>query len=179
MQYIKLDPIYFPNFFNYIKNNPHPCYFNITPRDDDKIVVAKGIFDSIQDLPDRFIVIDTKHQGGTICGFKDFICLVGFDRIKPNWMENLTNYLKSKNLNVKNCGNDILVDEYKVAGFCATPMNKDGLVYYTFFVSLYVDLNDILLVCNKPMKKIPKGLNDYGITRKEILDTLQINNEVN
>lgn len=31
-----------------------------------------------------------------------------------------------------------------------------------------VDLEDIKKICKKPMKKVPKGLSEYGITTEEV-----------
>lgn len=174
MKYTAMKSEQTPQLIAALQKDPRPCYIQMLMRTDGKILVAKGAGNELGELPEKFVVVDTMHRGGTILGYPDSICLVAFDRKKPNWMRVLFKFLKSKGLNVKNTGNDILVDGNKVAGFSATRFSGDDFFYYTFFVSMTVDLNDILLVCKKPMRKVPEGLGDYGITRQEVLDALNV-----
>lgn len=163
-----------PQFIKQFLKNPHPCYIRMLMRTDEKILIAKSSNDILNNLPDKFIVVDTKHAGGSILGYPDSVCLVAFDNKEPNWINKLVKYLKSLGLNAKNTGNDVLVDGYKVAGFSAVPLEGTNLQYYAFFVSITVNLSDIFLVCKKQMKKIPKGLGEYGITTQDILNALDV-----
>ena len=177
MKYTNMRSEQAPQLISALRKDPHPCYIQMLMRADGKILVARGAGNKLGKLSDRFIVVDTMHRGGTILGYPDSICLVAFDYETPDWCDRLADYLRGKGLNAEHKGNDVLVDGYKVAGFSATRFFGDNFFYYTFFVSMTVDLNDILLVCKKPMKKIPKGLGDYGITRQEILNALEVESE--
>jgi hypothetical protein len=71
---------------------------------------------------------------------------------------------------VDNCtidGNDILIDGYKVSSISADTYNNMGVYFFQF--SIVVDLDLINNVCLKPMKKIPKGLSEYGISRINVM----------
>ena len=44
-----------------------------------------------------------------------------------------------------------------------------GIIDYTGgIISMNVNLDHIKAICRKPMKKVPKGLSDYGITSEEV-----------
>lgn len=60
--------------------------------------------------------------------------------------------------------NDLIVDDiYKVAGLSSRHLGNN-YVYTAMHISVNVDLDLINNICTKEMKKIPKGLSDYGIT---------------
>jgi hypothetical protein len=64
-------------------------------------------------------------------------------------------------------GNDIIVeDEFKVASFSSRRFGKT--LFGSFQISFTVNMDLIKSLCTKPMKKIPKGLNDYNIYFEEI-----------
>ena len=64
--------------------------------------------------------------------------------------------------------NDVLIDGYKVASGCDT--NVDGWAYMGYQISINQDIETIKHACNKPMVKVPKGLGEYGITTKEMVE---------
>ena len=175
MKYITLKAEQFSDFFCEFIKNPHPCYLNLLMRDDDKILIAKGKND-LGELPDKFIPVETYHNGGAIVGFKDSICLVAFyhDGDRPTWRDDLTQFLLSRGLNAKRTSNDITVDGYKVSGYSSQYIGQGDLVYATFFVAFNVNLEDINAVCKKKIVKVPKGLDEYGITREEVLSALHV-----
>ena len=175
MNYVTLKAEQFPDFVQEFMKDPHPCYLNLLMREDDKILIARGRND-LGDLPDKFIPVETNHRGGAIVGFPDSVCLVAFyhDGNKPTWREDLTQFLISKGLNAKKTRNDITVDGFKVSGYSAQYIGKEGLVYATFFVAFNVNLEDINAVCKKKIVKVPKGLDEYGISRQEVLDALHV-----
>lgn len=80
--------------------------------------------------------------------------------------EHFVNWLRSKGLNAEYADNDILVDGCKVCGTCVT---RYGRIDYTgIHVGIHTNLDHIRAICKKPMKKVPKGLSDYGITTEEV-----------
>lgn len=127
-------------------------------------------------------ILETKHIGGTIINFKEDICVGNFQNdfndFGDKFSEAIFKFLESKNLNVSKNGNDILIDnEYKVCSYSSVNMN--GKLYTAFHISIGMDLGLIKEICVKEMKKIPKGLSDYGITTEEMVDLVkQVANEI-
>lgn len=75
-------------------------------------------------------------------------------------------FLSSKNLNAEYIDNDLLVNGYKVLG-CSNRCWYN-IMYTGIHIAMNVKIEDIQAICTKPMKKIPKGLYDFGITTEEI-----------
>ena len=44
-------------------------------------------------------------------------------------------------------------------------------------ISMSVDINLIMNICKKPMAKVPKGLNDFGIYEEDIFKIIEDLNE--
>jgi len=85
-------------------------------------------------------------------------------------------YLNLKGINAEIQDNDLMVDGvYKVASHASALI--DGFCYTTVHVSINANIPLIKLVCTKPMKKIPKGLSEFGITAEEMLGVLGITSE--
>lgn len=121
--------------------------------------------------PTNLPTYHTHNFGGIIINFKDDICVghyetLGYD-FGANFMRDFGSYLFNKNLNVTLNGNDVLVDNYKVASYMS--QNINGCVYTAIHISIGMDLAMIKNICTKPMEKTPKGLQDYGITQEEII----------
>lgn len=115
-------------------------------------------------------VYEAYYNGGTIVGNKGDIAFAYFDRIDSGWMNRFVVYfvdwLKAKGLNAVYESNDVLVDGYKVCGVCVT---RYGRIDYTAgFISVNANLDHIKAICRKPMKKVPKGLSEYGIITEEV-----------
>lgn len=93
-----------------------------------------------------------------------------FGEIENGWMTRFVEYfidwLKSKGIAAIYESNDVLVDGYKVCGLCVTQYGR--IDYTAGFIGLNVNLDHIKAICRKPMKKIPKGLSEYGITTVEV-----------
>lgn len=111
--------------------------------------------------------------GGCIIGVKGNIFIdikrehAGGKCLSDTFSEALKDFFVSKGLSSVRCdNNDVLVDGYKVASGCECSYNK--WEYMGYQISIFQDIETIKNVCNKPMVKIPKGLNDYGITTEEI-----------
>lgn len=121
-------------------------------------------------------VLHSDREGGTIVAFKNdinFFYVQAENKI-PREIEFLLQYLRhDKGLNAvldwspNLIGRDIIVDgKYKVATFTNSEYN--GVVFSAGHISMSADLDLISHICTKPMKKIPKGLSDYGITTEEV-----------
>ena len=83
--------------------------------------------------------------------------------------DKLLQFLKAKGLNATADGNDIMIDNtYKVFGWSSHYFHNLDKLFIVCHFTMSVDLNTIKNVCPKPMIKIPKGLNDYGITTEDI-----------
>lgn len=132
-------------------------------------------------------ILHNNRYGETIVAFSgdiDFFFIQNENKI-PKEINCLLQYLRFNKKLVANIdesmmliGRDILIDDtYKVATFTNTEYN--GVVFTAGHISMSVDLDEIKNICLKPMKKIPKGLTEYGITQQEIIDLIrQANDEV-
>lgn len=84
----------------------------------------------------------------------------------PPLFEKLIHLLVSKNVHIKIEDNDILAEGYKVASYAYRKV--DGGVYTAMHISMSINMESIKNICKKEMKKVPKGLNDFGITEEDI-----------
>ena len=117
-----------------------------------------------------YSVVESYNNAGTIVSNAGDVLIGHFAEPENGWYHRFIAYfvdwLKSKGLNAEFVSNDITVDGYKVCGMCIT---RYGRIDYTGgIISVNVNLDDIKAICRKPMKKVPKGLSDYGITSEEI-----------
>lgn len=117
-----------------------------------------------------YTVLDTKHTGGVVVVSKGDMSVVHFGEIGNKFLEDFAMYLiewyKSKGLNATYEDNDVLIDGYKISGLSATPYGN--IQYSTIHIGINTNLDHIKAICRKPMKKVPKGLSDYGITSEEV-----------
>ena len=115
-------------------------------------------------------VCEAYYNGGTIIGNKGDMAFAHFGSIENGWMMRFVDYflewLKAKGLNATYESNDVLVDGYKVCGMCVTTYGR--IDYTAGFLGVNTNLDAIKAICRKPMKKVPKGLSDYGITTEEV-----------
>jgi hypothetical protein len=127
-------------------------------------------------------IVESYNNAGTIVSNEGDILIGHFYSIDNGWYDkfisHFLDWLKAKGLNAEFVSNDILVDGYKVCGMCVT---RYGRIDYTCgIISMNVNLEHIKQICKKPMKKVPKGLFDYGITSEEVEQMfLEFCNEVN
>ena len=115
-------------------------------------------------------IVESYNNAGTIVSNAGDVLIGHFYHPDNGWYDRLINYfidwLKAKGLNAEYVSNDIVVDGYKVCGMCVT---RYGRIDYTGgIISMNVNLDHIKAICKKPMKKVPKGLSDYGITTEEV-----------
>ncbi len=115
-------------------------------------------------------IVESYNNAGTIVSNKGDILVGHFAQPENGWYDrfitHFLEWLKSKGLNAEFVSNDIVVDGHKVCGMCIT---RYGRIDYTGgIISMNVNLDHIKAICKKPMKKVPKGLSEYGITTEEV-----------
>lgn len=115
-------------------------------------------------------IYESFNNGGTILTEAGDFEIGHFDVPGNGWYKLFADYfvewLKDKGLNAEYIDNDILVDDYKVCGTCVT---RYGRIDYTgIHIGINTNIETIKRICKKPMKKIPKGLSEYGITTEEV-----------
>ena len=115
-------------------------------------------------------IVESYNNAGTIISNEGDVLIGHFAEPDNGWYDRFIVYfidwLKAKGLNAEFADNDILVDGYKVCGMCIT---RYGRIDYTGgIISINANLDHIKAICRKPMKKIPKGLSEYGITTEEV-----------
>ena len=116
-------------------------------------------------------IVESYNNAGTIVSNAGDVLIGHFAQPENGWYDRFIAYfldwLKSKGLNAEFVSNDIVVDGYKVCGMCIT---RYGRIDYTGgIISMNTNLDHIKAICQKPMKKVPKGLSDYGITTEEVV----------
>lgn len=115
-------------------------------------------------------IVESYNNAGTIVSNEGDVLIGHFAEPENGWYDRFIAYflewLKAKGLNAVYESNDILVDGYKVCGMCIT---RYGRIDYTGgIISMNVNLDHIKAICQKPMKKVPKGLSEYGITTEDV-----------
>lgn len=115
-------------------------------------------------------VLETQHNGGAVVVNEGDMSVIIFGETNNDYMQNLASYLigryKAKGLNSNFDGNDVLIDGYKTSGLSAT--DYGNIQYSTIHIGINTNLDHIKAICRKPMKKVPKGLSEYGVTSEEI-----------
>lgn len=115
-------------------------------------------------------VVESYNNAGTIVSNAGDVLIGHFYHPENGWYDRFISYfiewLRNKGLNAEYVSNDILVDGHKVCGMCVT---RYGRIDYTGgIISMNVQMEHIKAICRKPMKKVPKGLSEYGITTEEV-----------
>lgn len=115
-------------------------------------------------------IVESYNNAGTIVSNAGDVLIGHFAEPDNGWYDRFIAYflvwLKEKGLNAEYVSNDIVVDGYKVCGMCIT---RYGRIDYTGgIISVNCNLDHIKQICRKPMKKVPKGLSEYGITTEEV-----------
>ena len=115
-------------------------------------------------------VVEYYHNGGTIIANTGDIVFGHLGDLNNEWLNRFIIYfvewLKLKGLNAIYEDNDILVDGFKVCGLCITRYGR--IDFSGGFIGINTKLDHIKAICRKPMKKVPKGLSEYGITTEEV-----------
>lgn len=161
---------YFETITDIIQNRKETFVYGVA----DDYVVLKGnnVINDEYCKEHNLSVYNSKNMGGAIIiGAGD----VEFDIFRYDGWEDgeyysskILLFLKTKINNISIENNDFLIDgKYKVGSFSSVNLG-DGFIYTGFHFSLNVNLEYIKNICTKPMNKIPKGLNEYGITTEKI-----------
>lgn len=115
-------------------------------------------------------IVESYNNGGTILATPGDIIFSHLDAPDNGWLfrfkDYFLNWLEGKGLNAVYEDNDILVDGYKVCGLCITRYGR--IDFSSAILTINTNLDHIKAICRKPMKKVPKGLSDYGITTEEV-----------
>ena len=115
-------------------------------------------------------IVESYNNGGTILANEGDIIFSHLEAPENGWLFRFAgyfvNWLKGKGLNAEYLDNDILVDGYKVCGTCITRYGR--IDFSSAYIGINTNLNHIKAICRKPMKKVPKGLSEYGITTEEV-----------
>lgn len=120
-------------------------------------------------------IFEVKRAGGAIVsniGDFDFVIVNKYtltDTV-PALLRKIVALLHRRNLTAEISENDLLVEGYKVASYSYRSL--PGGVYTAIHISMSVDMELIKNICKKEMKKVPKGLNDFGIYEEDILKLL-------
>lgn len=116
-------------------------------------------------------VFDLNNEGGVIVSDKGSLIIGSFFENTLDFQKELSieicKLLHSKGYNPSVINNDILVDgKYKVASYSS---RRFGEAYFgAFQISFSVNMDLIKALCTKKMVKIPKGINDFGVTFDEV-----------
>ena len=115
-------------------------------------------------------VVESYNNGGTILASEGDIIMSHLDAPENGWINrfaaHFVGWLKNKGLNAEYVDNDVLVDGFKVCGTCVTRYGR--IDFSSAIMTLNVNLDHIKAICKKPMRKVPKGLSDYGITSEDV-----------
>ena len=117
-------------------------------------------------------IYELLYNGGAIVVEPGDLCLAYFGRVGNTFQKDFMNYvvdwLRKKNINAEIDRNDILVDGCKCLGI---GHKRHGIVdFYTGYIGINPNIDNIKQICEKDMVKQPKGLGDYGITINEVED---------
>ena len=163
------------SFIDYLKELPDL----ISNKNETVFVTSKGIsvLKGADELNEEYCnnnnlnIYKTHQFGGTIINFENDLCVADYQPAHNNFgmriMEGIKDYLASKDIHSIINENDVLIEgKYKVASYMSTFIN--GCLYTAIHISIDMNLEIIKNICTKPMKKIPKGLSEYGITQNEM-----------
>lgn len=120
--------------------------------------------------------VEIKHEGGTIILSPGDIDIGIFTRgylgseIRDNIINTIISFLQEKNIASVISGNDVLIDGRKVVGYGSRMFGN--ILYSAIHIAVSVDIELIKKICTKPMHKMPKGLDAYGVTTEDILKLL-------
>lgn len=124
-------------------------------------------------------ILETQHFGGTIVNGSGDICIGlynDFDSldIQVGWvfMRKIISFLKSKSLDIVEDENDVMINGYKTVSWMSTKIND--CMYTAIHIPFNLDMGLIKNVCTKEMVKVPKGLDEFGIDRNEMIEYLKV-----
>lgn len=160
----------------YIQNKTECMLYSFIPRN--IVYKGKGVINEQYCVEHDYLIYPSIDFGGGIVATKNDLVVIIIK--KDAWtlgneiITKLIDYLSIKNINAKLVNNDIIIDDiYKSASFSSVNIG-DGYIYTGIQCTFNPNVEDIKNICNnKPMKKIPKGLSEYGVYGQEILNLLR------
>ena len=121
-------------------------------------------------------IFRVQRKGGAIVsniGDFDFVVVnIPTTKSFPMLFGKLIHLLINKGINATIEKNDLLCDGYKVASYSYRVL-PNGFIYTAIHLSMSVNMELIKNICKKEMKKVPKGLNDFGIYEEDILKIME------
>ena len=146
-------------------------------------VGVESDYDEQYCIDNNIPLFKVERTGGTIVsniGDFDFACVVEpfahtWAEYKPKLIRRILNLVQEKNISAEIVKNDLLVNGYKVASYSYKVV--PGGIYVAMHISMSVDIALIMNICKKPMVKVPKGLNDFGVYEEDILKIIEDLNE--
>ena len=124
-------------------------------------------------------ILETQHFGGTIVNGNNDVCIGLYNdcndldiQVGYVFMRKIISFLKSKGLDIVEDENDVIIDGYKTASWMSTDI--DGCMYTAIHIPFNLDMDLIKNVCTKEMVKVPKGLDEFGIDRNEMIEYLKV-----
>lgn len=133
-------------------------------------------------IDNKIPVYHIEREGGTIVSEQGDIAIINFSKVDnfraPQFHERfmaafLSYLVKEKAADAQMDGNDILVNSYKCASSSSCVIGN--MLCCTIQISMSVDIDTIKNICQKPMRKKPKGLSELlSITTKEVEDFIHL-----
>lgn len=153
-----------------IANNKNGFLYFVPP----KTAIFVGYQNFIDEIKLKGSDIDVfrlGNKGGVIVSNKGSLIIGSFFDNAIAFQKELSfeicKLLQSKGYKACVFENDIIVDDtYKVASYSSRRFGKS--CFGAFQISFTVDLELIKSICVKKMVKIPRGLNDFGVTFDEV-----------
>lgn len=183
MRYSTVSLLDFEKILSHHLKTKNLCRVNLVPPNDGSVTI---ILSTNSDYSAAFVtenevqhrIVHTQHAGGTIVVFDDGITLAtlqGRDQKPPTWMGDLKAFLERRGLKAHHAGNDMLVNGRKVCG--SSTRSLGDTIFHGIHISIHADPGLISKICTKSTGKIPAGLSEFGITRQEVLNALNIEEE--
>lgn len=146
--------------------------------DEELVIVSKAYDINIPYVKEKKLKIwNSRNFGGTIVAFPNDIDIGILKRdgwkTGPEILTKLKNYIHKEIIaSISIEGNDLMIDgKYKVASFASINLGDD-LIYTVVHISFNPNVEEIDCICQKKMRKIPKGLNDFGVSNLYIENIL-------
>ena len=158
-----------PEVIKHIKGGIHKIGYVVI---ESPVAIVHKAYQVDEDICNKlgYEIVESFNNAGTILANQGDIIFSHLDAPNNGWIERFAIYfldwLKNKGLNAVYEDNDILVDGCKVCGMCITRYGR--IDFSSAIVGVNTNLDHIKAICKKPMKKVPKGLSEYGIMSEEV-----------
>ena len=163
--------------FNDVISNRKQCFVYGIPDDNYVFQGTTNLCDCDYCSKYNIKILPIPNEGGVIVLSKGDVEIGIFKdsgwNLCDKFMQELCDRLKEKVPGIAKIDNDLMIDgKYKCAGSSSINLgdSRNPYIYTAAHISLNVDMELINHICLKEMKKIPKGLSDYGLTTQELVD---------